>query len=125
VKRNWDYKPCPREIDDMCLDEQLIHPLLEPEKPHLDRFWLDCFPKKLKSELRYEPGNMATGWGIHIAEGPNWTVICWLTLLVVLSSGLSAILYPILKNDVSSGFTMAAWIGTIQALMIAHYQLKK
>jgi hypothetical protein len=83
VKKSYHYHPCPQDdVDLTCLRGVILHSLLKPG-PHMDEFWRDRFPKKLREGLIYRSGlaNENTGWGIHIVQGPNAALIVWLTWL--------------------------------------------
>ncbi|KAL9107177.1 MAG: hypothetical protein Q9227_007877 [Pyrenula ochraceoflavens] len=130
VKRqNYLYIPCPQdEYEITGLTDAMLHSLLEPG-PHLDSFWLNLFPKKLKVPLSYVPShggaiinNMA--WGIRIRRGLNWAAVLWLLVLTVTISGVAAIIYSAVARDPSGAFTMAGYAVTVVAVGIGYRQWK-
>lgn len=126
VKRTYHYRPCPQdEFEITSLDDILLHSLLEPG-PHLDHYWLDLFPKKLREMLIYKSGSpdANTGWGIRIVEGLNWVALFWLALFVTGFSGVLAIVYSILTRDPGGGFTMAGYFVTLLSVGVACLQVK-
>lgn len=50
------------------------------------------------------------GWGILIIEGPNKVAMTWLTGIVVTLSGVVSVVYAVVKNDVSGGFAIGAYV---------------
>lgn len=126
VKKNYHYHPCPPDdVDLTCLRGAILHSLLKPG-PHLDEFWLNRFPKKLREGLVYRSGlaDGNIGWGIHIVHGPNAVLIVWLALVVTTTSGLLGIAYSVVRKDPGGGFGMASWVVGLLALAIAYLQLK-
>jgi hypothetical protein len=127
VKKSYHYHPCPQEdVDLTCLRGAILHSLLKPG-PHLDEFWLNRFPKKLREGLIYRSGLVDgnVGWGIHIVQGPNAALIAWLALVVTTTSGLLGIGYSVVRKDPGGGFGMASWILALLALSIAYLELKQ
>jgi len=122
-KQNWHYYPCPRLIERFQLDEAFITQLLEPGHAFLDDAWSELFPKKLKSEFRYEYQKTGIGWGIHIIEDLNPLAVTWVSLLVFLMSGALGLLYSLVTKDAGTGFTIATWFATAAALLVAFLQL--
>jgi hypothetical protein len=75
--KNHHYSACLMDIEETLLSNQFIHQLLTAG-PHLDRYWIDSIPKKLKVKPLYTSGCRPCGWGVHIVEGPNWLVLSFL-----------------------------------------------
>ena len=125
VKKTYHYFPCPVDVDPTGLNGELLHCLWKPG-PHLDRFWLDFFPKKLKEALQYASSKpeMNTGWGIHVVEGVNWAAVTYLAFVLVSISAVLGIVYSAVAHDVGGGFGMAAFLGALPALGIAVLQLR-
>lgn len=117
TKGNYLYTPCPIDIEDPFLNNQFIHELLTPG-PHLDRYWVDSFPKKLNGKLEYISGQRPFGWGIHIVEGPNWYAFAFLACTIVTLSGVLSVIYAILRQDISSAFGMGSYIISVLALFV-------
>jgi tetratricopeptide (TPR) repeat protein len=123
-KRNWHYHPCPQEIERFVIDDAFITQLLEPGHAFLDNAWIELFPKKLKSELRYEPGRKPKVWGIHIVEGINVAVVTWLGLLIFVLSGGVGVVYAAVSGDPGTGFTISAFLATAMVLVVTHIHLR-
>ena len=124
-KRTYHYAPCPIEGNPNELNREVVHSLLQPDKPHLDRFWLDLFPKKLKEQLLYNTGSteMCSGWGIHIVEGVNRLTVVLLAIALLGVSGVLGTTYTVITHDASSGFAIATFVGLLPALGLAALQL--
>ena len=124
-KKTYHYAPCPIGGNPNELNREVIHSLLQPDKPHLDRFWLDLFPKKLKEQLLYKTGSteMCSGWGIHIVEGVNKLTVVLLAIALLGISGVLGIVYTVVTRDASSGFAIATFVGLLPALGLAALQL--
>lgn len=125
MHRNWHYHPCPREIEDFRISQTFVLQLFEPGHAFLDNAWLDLFPKKLHSELVYEPGKMIVAWGIQIVEGLNAIAIAWMLSLICLLSGILAVVYSACTKDVGGAFTIAAWLVTTSTLLTVYFQLRR
>ena len=126
VKKTYHYQPCPQDDVDLTgLRESMMHSLLNPG-PHLDNFWLDRFPKKLREGLVYRSGRAEenTGWGIHIVQGPNAALRAWLILVVTIAGGLLGIVYSVVCKDTGGGFGIASWVIAVLALTVKYLELK-
>lgn len=116
--KNYHYAPCPADVQNPVLRLPYLHVLLEPGN-HLDDFWTNRTPKKLRQELKYQiGGSPAIGWGVHIVEGPNWNALAVLTTIFVISSLVLALVYSLAMNDVSTGFTMGSFLLAAQTLVV-------
>ena len=109
-KKNYHYAPCPRDVANPVLRIPYLHVLLEPGI-HLDEFWVNRSPKKLRQRIEYGSGtHPAIGWGVHIVEGPNWVAISVVSQIVLFLTLILSVLFSVLKNDVSAGFAMGAYV---------------
>lgn len=129
-QQRYLYAPCPHDDYEIAsLDHVMMHSLLTPG-PHLDRFWLDQFPKKLKVPLSYRygsgtsdaPANVA--WGLRLRYGVNWTAMLWVLVVVVALSGAAAIVYSVVLGDPGSAFQIAGYVLTAVALLMGYLQLR-
>ena len=125
VKKTYHYDPCPTEVDPTGLNGELLHCLWKPG-PHLDRFWLNLLPKKLRETLHYvsSKADVNTGWGIRVVEGINWASITLLGFILVSSSAILGIVYSAITHDVGAAFTMSAFLCVLPALGITLLQLR-
>jgi len=125
INKTYHYDPCPVDVDPTGLSGELLHCLWKPG-PHLDRFWLDLFPKKLKESLHYVSSKpeVNSGWGIHVVEGLNWASVTFLGLVLVSISAILGIIYSAVTHDVGAAFGMSAFFGVLPALGIASLQLR-
>jgi hypothetical protein len=114
--KNYAYSPCPMDIEDPLLKVPFIHELLDPG-PHLDNFWTEALPKKLKGRLEYTSGKRPIGWGIHIKEGYNWFALLSITLLLLLVTAIVVIPYAIIK-DVASAVGVGQLVVSLLALVL-------
>jgi hypothetical protein len=115
--KNYDYTPCPPDIEDPLLQNQFIHELLKPG-PHLDNYWITTFPKKLKGRLEYISGQRPVGWGIIINEGINWFVLLFGVLVILLATGFVVVIYAAFTKDVSSATGIGAYLVAILSLVV-------
>jgi hypothetical protein len=125
VKKTYHYDPCPTYEDPTGFNEELLHCPWKPG-PHLDRFWLEFFPKKLKEPLQYVSSKpeMNTGWGIRVVECINWASVICLAVILVGTSIVLGTVYSTVTHDVGEGFGIAAFLGTLPALGIALLHLR-
>lgn len=110
------------EVEIHQLSIPFIHELLKPDCGHLDRFWLDLFPKKLHDTLKYVSGQEAVGWGIQINEGLNLFLVLSFVLCLLVVTSAGSIVYGLISKDVSSAFGMGAFVVTaITLYATVHY----
>jgi hypothetical protein len=119
---NWHYYPCPDSM--MNFDGPFISTLLDPGHALEHDVWTLLFPKKLKAEFWESYQNKESAWGIHIIDGLNPSEIAWVSLLVLLASGLFGLVYSLVTQDPGTGFTIASWLATTTALAITCLQLR-
>lgn len=118
TKKNYHYAPCPPDVQEQSLGLPFLHVLLEPGN-HLDDFWTNHMPKKLKQELKYQRGmGPVIGWGVQIVEGPNWHALAVLTVMFVMMSVALALMYSFMTRDVSSGFTVGSFVMAAETLVV-------
>lgn len=117
-KQNYHYAPCPADIQNPLLRYPYLHDLFEPGY-HLDTFWTNRTPKKLKQALQYSNGgDPVIGWGVHIIEGPNWYALVVLAVLFVFATFILSLAYSLAGHDASSGFTMGSFFLSAGTLLI-------
>jgi hypothetical protein len=105
-KRTYEYRPVPLNVKVLQIP---AHELLTPG-PHLNCFWRDRFPKKLKTMLLWDEQADCLGWGIHVTEGWNRPLANLLALLIMLSFGAFVTLYGILAKDWGTGATIGSFL---------------
>lgn len=115
--KNYEYNPCPPDIKNPLLQNQFIHELLKPG-PHLDSYWVETFPKKLKGKLEYMSGQRPVGWGIIIHEGINWFVLLLGLFSILLVSGIGVVIYAARTKDVSSAAGIGAYFVAVITLAV-------
>jgi len=82
--------------------------------------WLPRLPKKLDPSILRFTGAINEGWGIHINEGPNWSALGWINLVVMILSGVAAGLWKYFMNDFQGAFGFAGWIvAVVNAVLVA------
>lgn len=123
TKKNWHYHPCPQMISHFRMDEAFVTHMLEPGHAYLDDAWTQLFPKKLRSEFRYQYQNTGIGWGIHIVEDLDHFAVAYVSLLIFLLSGIVGVVYSLVAKDVGAAFTIAAWLAGTVALSVTCLQL--
>ncbi|KAJ9616857.1 hypothetical protein H2200_000577 [Cladophialophora chaetospira] len=125
VKKTYHYNPCPAEVDPTGLNSELLHCLWKPG-PHLDRFWLDFFPKKLKEALWYASSKpeVNTGWGVRIVEGTNWASVTLLALVLFSFSAILGIICSVITHDIGAAFSISAFVAVLPTLGVTLLQLR-
>ena len=88
-----------------------------------DLMFYDRLPKKLNSSIltaQSTDGNF--GWGIHIIEGPNKSIIAWLVAAVITISFVVAVMYDIIRDNADSGFAIGQWlVAALSAVLTGLY----
>jgi hypothetical protein len=85
---------------------------------HNEAIWTTRFPQKLDNSLFYGAKPLTVGWGIQIAEGPNWLLFSTCMLIALLISGAVAALYGHFAKDIPSGITIGTWLTAVQGLVL-------
>lgn len=69
-----------------------------------------------------DPNLNVTGWGIHIEEGLNEVSVAFISVVILLVSGIVGLSYALALGDTSGGFGIASWItGVLGTLITALY----
>jgi hypothetical protein len=78
-------------------------------------------PRKLKTSIFNEGiASTAFGWGVHIDEGPNYSLIFWINCFGFMISGTFAAVWTVYKKDFQGAFGFACWfIAALNTLMFA------
>jgi len=83
------------------------------------------FPRKLETSLLTTAGASATfGWGIHIDEGPDFAALFKANFLVLLLSGVTALLWKFFEHDFQGAFGFACWIIAVLNSLLMAYMFK-
>ncbi|KAH8731586.1 hypothetical protein GQ44DRAFT_333772 [Phaeosphaeriaceae sp. PMI808] len=119
--KNYDYHPCPPDIEEPLLQNQFMHELFKPG-PHLDGYWTESFPKKLKDQLNYISGQRPVGWGIIINEGINWPILWFGVLFTLILTGIVVLACAMRTGDVSSAAGLGAYfVATLTLVVTLQY----
>jgi hypothetical protein len=82
-------------------------------------------PRKLQTSiLTTAAAATAFGWGIHIDEGPNYVAIFWANFIVLVLSGVAALLWNFLEHDFQGAFGFACWIIAVLNSLVMVYVFK-
>lgn len=83
----------------------LVHLMEHPWIAEPDDYLLKWVPKKLREKLVCPRESASDGWGIEYTEGWDTGRGCALIFVAALASILFGILWSVLRNDISGGFT--------------------
>ncbi|KAB8202235.1 hypothetical protein BDV34DRAFT_228561 [Aspergillus parasiticus] len=107
----YRYIPCP--IDEPPMDNRtFFHHFYSSASKHPDTMWGPRLPWKLGPGL----GPMASGWGIHLEEEPDWLLFAALMFLFLLLSGVAAGIYSWRTGDHPTGVAIGTWLMAVQAM---------
>jgi hypothetical protein len=97
-----------------------LHMFFKPQGHTATSFFLRRLPKKLDSKLQcsLDPDKMATGWGIHIIDGPNWFTLSCLFLCMLFSSAVVAITWSVVRKDLQGGFAIGSFLVALQTTIV-------
>lgn len=107
-------------------DVEFLHiplPHLLKPGPHVDKFWITTFPKKLNEQLVRNPGTdgqKVIGWGIRINEELNWRCVLLLLIVVLFVTGIGVVTYAMVTSDDSSAFGMGAYLVAVSTTFITY-----
>lgn len=108
--RNWAYSPFPRPADYYKFGKAFLAQLNDPRHAYLDQTWTAVLPKKLNTELAYEPSKFETAWGVHLKKGLDTVAVYRLMLLLFVVGWGGAGLYAAITGDVRGGLGVALWV---------------
>lgn len=74
------------------------------------------FPKKLRTELAYQPG--VIGWGLIIHESWDWVILTSHMLLLMAVIGVSVVLFAVFTDDLVSAFGFGAYTVTLITVLL-------
>ncbi|KAK7915253.1 hypothetical protein PG985_012956 [Apiospora marii] len=121
--KRYIYEPVPME--DVELAEIPLSHLLKPD-PHMDRFWITTFPKKMGEELPRRPGDhgqRVIGWGVRVNEALDWRYIILLVLVIPSLIGIIVVAYAAVTSDVSSASGLGAFLVALFTVFITYQYL--
>jgi hypothetical protein len=107
-------------------DVEFLHiplPHLLKPGPHVDKFWITTFPKKLNEQLVRNPGTdgqRVIGWDIRINEELNWRCVLLLLIVVLFVTGIGVVTYAMMTSDDSSAFGMGAYSVAVSTTFITY-----
>ena len=81
-------------------------------------------PKKLKESIFSNRDDSTVGWGIHIIESPDFYVISILVTLGLLLSGIVAIVWASVTQDVQGAFGIGSYIIAVEAAVMTTLYFK-
>jgi hypothetical protein len=116
----WIYDPCPWDGDPPIAEHLFLHYLKCTQRSR-NLFWMLRIPRKLKTSILNDGiASAAFGWGVHIDEGPNYSLIFWINFFGLMVSGTFAAAWTVSKKDFQGAFGFACWfIAVMNTLMIA------
>jgi hypothetical protein len=91
-----------------------FHHFYAPPEQHPESFWGERLPWKLGDSLLPKE----QGWGIHLEEQPNWSLFALYMAMLMLLSGLVAILYSLKTGDSQTAVAIGAWLTTVQGMLM-------
>lgn len=114
----YAYYPCPLRPPPIPANI-FLHHLSKPGK-HPKLLWGNRIPQKLHNSIlqAQTPNDLVTGWGVHIIEGLNKTSVLLCSLVGLLISGIVAVVWAVVKDDVQGGFGIGAWLTSVQAIVV-------
>ncbi|KAF2793172.1 hypothetical protein K505DRAFT_375515 [Melanomma pulvis-pyrius CBS 109.77] len=104
----------------------LMHYMRHPQILHPQQTWVyNQLPKRLCGQLLAPNDEQVTGWGMHFEEGINWRAcgILGFTVIVVGSCAFG-IIWAIMKEDVQTGFTVAAYWSNIATVVLGFFAVR-
>ncbi|KAE9363247.1 hypothetical protein N431DRAFT_304534, partial [Stipitochalara longipes BDJ] len=113
--KRYIYEPCPLPDDSPIPTNPFLHALTcgsqqSDSSSDAEPAWLPRLPKKSSPSIFLFDTPINEGWSIHITEGPDWAVIVWLNVSMIVVSGIAALLWSLFRKDFSGAFGFAAWI---------------
>ena len=116
--REYEYDPVPMDEPPMP-PAIFLHYFSKVTAAHNQALWTTRFPHKLNESIFFSPKPLAEGWGIEIAEGPNWLLFSIVMFVALLLSGLAAGLYGQSMKDPATAVAIGSWLTAVQALGVA------
>jgi hypothetical protein len=113
VEKNYLYDPCPTDVEVLSIPK--FSHLLKPGIHSYD-FWLKTFPKKLRTELAYQPA--VIGWGLIIHETWDWVILLSNLLVLMILVGIAVVLWALFAHDTASALGFGAYAVAVTALLL-------
>ncbi|KAH6635867.1 hypothetical protein F5144DRAFT_159885 [Chaetomium tenue] len=114
----YAYYPCPLRPPPIP-PNIFLHHLSKPGR-HPRLVWGNRIPQKLhRSILQVGMGDeLVVGWGVHIIEGLNKSTVLVCSLVGLVISGIVAVVWTVVRDDVQGGFGIGAWLTSVQAIVV-------
>ncbi|KAM0322560.1 hypothetical protein ACHAQA_009407 [Verticillium albo-atrum] len=119
--RGYHYSPCPLQPTPPVPANIFLHYLLHAhETAHTKLRWGNRIPHKVDDSILNVPNTdeLIVGWGVHIIEGVHKRNVLLATLLILLVSGIVAVTWAVVRDDVQGGFGIGAWVTSVQAVVL-------
>ena len=124
TSKRYKYDPCPFEPGELPMPDHMFFHLFHHPTGHQSGRWMNRLPKKFRESIFAQTAQNPVGWGIHILESVNYVLVFIIVFAGLIVSGLFAILWASLRQDVQGGFAIGAYIATVQAALMAAYFAK-
>lgn len=122
--QRYKYDPCPFGPDELPMPDHMFFHLFYSPSGHNTGKWMGRLPKKLRESMFNNTEQDPTGWGVHILESPDYYVVFMIVFAGLLASGLFAVLWACLRQDIQGGFAVGGYIATVQGALMAAYFAK-
>jgi hypothetical protein len=93
---------------------------LKNPEAHKDAYFLNRLPKKLKRSIFSESDTAQPfGWGVRIMEGPNKVALSWMTVLGIILSFVTSVIYAVVAKTQEQGFGIGQWMMAVFTAVLA------
>src|SRR6187549_3594387 len=121
--QHYEYEPRPVDTTPPIGNEWLLHFFKYPAACGPDEWRLKQFAKRIDGPaLPNQRPDHRIGWGIHLEERFDWLWMLIYFGLGVASSTVFGVSWAVVKGSIQDGFSVGAFIITVEALAVATLQ---
>lgn len=104
---------------------ELTHYFLRPHTFHAKQSIIyDQLPKRACEQLKVSPDESQLGWGIHFEEGWHWKTVCFLVVVLVISSLAFGTAWVITTGDIQSGLAITTTGLAVTAIFVGYLAVR-
>ena len=101
---------------------QLTHYFLKPHTlTEPQRIIFNQLPKRACGQLTLSPDEPQYGWGLHLKEGWNWDLICFIIFVLLIVGGVViGFVWAATQHDIPSAVAIATFWITLGSILLGY-----
>ncbi|KAI4924114.1 hypothetical protein J4E85_008274 [Alternaria conjuncta] len=127
TEQHYAFEPNPPDYEPVLDNDFLMHRFTcsVDEDCLEDAVCLERIPKRIDRPVPWnhsDAPDLGIGWGLQLEEGYS-NRVCMAFLVGILVSAIMGVVWSIVAKDLQSGFVVASWMVTSEAIMVGAVQL--